>query len=48
MWLRLGLAVWLRLGLGIRVKVRFQIRLYDFGAVPASDHSTELLPDHDS
>ena len=42
----------LRLGLGIRVnslvKVRFKIRFYDFVAVPASDHSAELPPVHES
>ena len=44
----------IRLGLGItvssvvKVRVRFKIRLCEFVAVPASDHSAELAPVHES
>ena len=42
----------LRLGVGISissvVRVGFKILLYDFVAVPASDHSAEMPPGQDS
>jgi hypothetical protein len=33
---------------GVKVSVSYKIRLYDFMAVPASDHSAELPPGQDS
>ena len=32
----------------VKVRVKFKIRLYDFVAVPPSDHSPELPPELDS
>jgi hypothetical protein len=42
--------VWLRLGIRASsvVKVRVKVRLNYFVAVPASDHSADRPPKHDS
>ena len=42
--IRLGI----RVSSVVKVRVRFKIRLYDFVAVPASDHFAELPPGQDS
>ena len=42
--------MWLRLGIKVScvVTVRVKVRLNDFVAVPASGHSAERPPEHDS
>jgi hypothetical protein len=46
---KLSFFVWLSsvVKVRIKVKVRFQIRLYDFVAVPAIDHSVKMPSQQD-